>query len=138
MNLRQTLMKKLWQGVVAQGDTNWIDEEIQRQPTNNPCGDLPTLLKEMLDKGVDPKTITRLVRIQQYSTLFHVCYTLDEPDNNQYQWGIFGGKGNGETGLDTKTMRSVECLHEEILIADPTGNEMRPPEPEPDFSVKIL
>lgn len=117
--------KAAWEGVVSESDVAWIDHEIEwsARHRNAPCSQAGEALMQMLAKGVSREIITDLVRVMQYSTLFHVCSLLDGacetglPVNN---WSLFQVDDND------KPLACIHGVHENVLGLDPTGREMRP------------
>src|SRR5580704_16076783 len=71
--------KALWNGVTSEDDEKWIDQEIEwaKSRPRDPCAQAGPALEEMLAKGVSRQAIIDLVRVFQYTTLFHACAILD-------------------------------------------------------------
>lgn len=130
------ILKQFWKAVVKENDEKWIQEVLQKKPNRGPCGDLPEILRQMLDKGVSLKQITRLVRIMQYQTLFQTCYILNgnlESDKPKVSWELV------EINPTSKQITGVIAnLDEFCLKCDPEENEMCPPVEEEDYSTKII
>jgi hypothetical protein len=77
----------------------------------------------MLAKGVSRQAITDLVRVFQYSVLFHACSVLDGSwvtDLPVSDWTLH------QVDDDGKSVAIIQGLHEVLLGLDPTGREMRP------------
>jgi len=116
--------KALWEGVIAEGDDGWIDQEIEwaKSRPRDPCAQSGPALEEMLAKGVSRQAITDLVRVFQYSVLFHACslldgsQTVDMPVND---WALY------QVDEDGKPVAIIQGLHEVLLGMDPTGREIR-------------
>jgi hypothetical protein len=113
--------KALWDGVVREGDTGWIEREIEaRGRSGFPSG---PALEEMLAKGVSREAITDLVRTMQYCALFQACCLIDGvavanlPVN---QWTLF------QVDDDGKSVALIQGLNEVLMSLDPTGREMGP------------
>jgi hypothetical protein len=117
--------KAMWQGIVDENDTEWIDAEIEwaRTHPNEPCAQIGPALEEMLSKGVSRQAITDLVRVMQYGLLYHVASLLDGsrivefPVNN---WTLY------QVDENDRLIAIIQGLHEVLLSMDPTGREMRP------------
>jgi hypothetical protein len=119
--------KALWEGVISEGDTGWIDQEIEwaKSRPRAPCAQSGPALEEMLAKGVSREAITNLVRVFQYQVLFHTCSLLDGSlavDLPMSDWTLHQVDENGEP------VAIIQGLHEVLLGLDPTGREMRPRE----------
>jgi hypothetical protein len=120
--------KALWQGVIDENDHKWIDHEIAwaKSRPQASCAQTGPALEEMLAKGVSRQAITNLVRVMQYSVLFHACSVLDGsrmvelPIND---WVLHQVDENG------RPVAIIQGLHEVLLGMDPTGREMRPRDP---------
>jgi hypothetical protein len=116
--------KALWNGVI-QEDDKWIDQEIEwaKSHPRSPCAQSGSALEEMLAKGVSRQAITDLVRVFQYSVLYHACLILDGSrveDVPITEWTLHQVDENG------KPIAIIQGLHEVLLSMDPTGREMYP------------
>lgn len=131
------ILKQFWNGVVKESDVQWITKELDRKPNFGPCGDLPAILNEMVNKGVDKRQIARFARIMQYQTLFQICCVLNgnlESDNPSVSWGLV--EVEPKTG---RILSELSDLDEQVLQADPEDNEMRPSnDNDEDYSVRII
>jgi hypothetical protein len=119
--------KALWEGVISEGDTGWIGQEIEwaKSRPHDPCAQSGPALEEMLAKGVGRKAITDLVRVFPYSVLYHACSLLDGSrtvDLPVSDWTLL------QVDEDGKPVAIIQGLHEVLLGLDPTGREMRPTE----------
>jgi hypothetical protein len=117
--------KALWDGVIAEGDNGWINQEIAwaKSRPRDPCAQTGPVLEEMLAKGVSRQAITDLVRVFQYSVLFHACSLLDGSHVVNLpvkDWTLYQVDDEG------KPVAIIQGLHEVLLSMDPTGREMRP------------
>lgn len=117
--------KALWNGVTPEDGGEWIDQEIEwaRSRPHNPCAQSGPALAEMLSKGVSRQAITDLVRVFQYSALYHACSLLDGShveDVPITDWTLH------QVDDDGKPIAIIQGLHEVFLSMDPTGREMRP------------
>jgi len=77
----------------------------------------------MQAKGVSRKAILDLVRVFQYSALYHACSILDGSrveDVPITDWTLHQMDKEGEA------VAIIQGLHEVLLSMDPTGREMRP------------
>jgi hypothetical protein len=119
------LLKAMWEGVVSDTDSSWIEREIdwsERYP-NDPCASIGPALREMVTKGVRNEVISDLVRIMQYHLLYHVCCLLDGaqvPDLPVNNWAVFQLDDHGSP------IAMNRGLHEVLLSMDPSRREMRP------------
>lgn len=117
--------KALWEGVVAEGDNGWIDGEIEwaKSRPSDPCAQAGPALAEMLGKGVSRQAITDLVRVFQYSALYHACSLLDGSRVVHLpvsEWILH------QVDEEGKPIAIIQGLHEVLLGLDPTSREMRP------------
>jgi hypothetical protein len=117
--------KALWNGVTPENDDKWIDQEIEwaKSRPHDPCAQGGPALAEMLAKGVSRQAITDLVRVFQYSALYHACSILDGSrveDVPITEWTLH------QVDEDGKPVTIIQGLHEVLLSMDPTGREMRP------------
>jgi hypothetical protein len=117
--------KSLWNGVMPEDDDKWIDQEIEwaKSRPSDPCAQSGPALEEMLTKGVSRKAIVDLVRVFQYSALYHACSILDGSrveDVPITDWTLH------QVDEEGKDMAIIQGLHEVLLGMDPTGREMRP------------
>ena len=127
---RLVFLRQAWQSVIADGDTSWIDPEIQeaeRRPRQPGAGIGPAL-KRMLAAGASREDITEVVRVMQWSVLQGIAYQLADPGVVEYpsdetprvNWTLF------EVDDDGQPLHAINGLHESVLDTDPTGREMRP------------
>jgi hypothetical protein len=119
--------KALWNGVLPENDEKWIDQDIEwaKSRPRDPCAQSGPALEEMLAKGVSRQAITDLVRVFQYSALYHACSILDGSrveDVPMPDWTLH------QVDQDGKPVGIIQGLHEVLLSMDPTGREMRPRE----------
>ncbi len=127
---RFVFLRQAWQSVIADGDTSWIDPQIQqadRRPRDPGAGIGPAL-KRMLAAGASREDITEVVRVMQSLLLFNIAYQLADPgiveypckDMPQVNWALF------EVDEEGQPLHLIDGLHESVLDTDPTGREMRP------------
>ena len=123
---RYLFLRQAWQHVVADGDTTWIEawRDLAAQSPDAPCAGIGPALERLLDAGARPEDIATVVRVMQYSTLFGVCYLLDdpgtvEPEVAELGWALVEVDEEGTVG------RHIGGLHESLLETDPSGREMR-------------
>jgi len=127
---RFVFLRQAWQSVIADGDTSWIDPQIQqadRRPRDPGAGIGPAL-KRMLATGASREDITEVVRVMQSHLLFNIAYQLADPgvveypseDMPQVSWALF------EVDEEGQPLHPIGALHESVLDTDPTGREMRP------------
>jgi hypothetical protein len=108
MTTRAAFLEEVWTQVINAGMSGqWIDNAIARseRSPDAPFADLGSALKRLLAAGADRRDLCLLARHAGYEAAFKVLYMLDDP---------------GVDGDDNK------MLHEELLRADPSGNEGRP------------
>jgi hypothetical protein len=85
----------------------------------------------MLDAGISAADIARLAQIAGYESAFAFCYYLDDQraayegveddGGSELDWGLFLVDPDTDEPLEP-----LRGLHESILMADPSGREMRP------------
>lgn len=109
MSSRAELLTYLWREVI---DSNLhhnaltnIVQDSERSP-NGPFADHGRAIARLLALGADPVDIQRIQRAAAYDAVFATLYALDDP-----------GVDDGD----------VFMLHEELLTADPSGRDGRPP-----------
>lgn len=127
--LRFMFLKQAWNYIVTEGDTAWIDEQIEnaKKYPEEPYAGLGVALEHCLEHGADPKRLSEIARCLQAQMLFNLGYLLDGPAYSMSEslddvaWGLFQvdeeGKPFGE---------QIGGLDESVLEMDPTGREMRP------------
>jgi len=127
---RLVFLRQAWQSVIADGDTSWIEPQIQqaeRRPRQPGAGIGPAL-KRMLAAGVTREDIAEVVRVMQWGVLARIAYQLEDPGVVEYSseetprvsWTLF------EVDNDGQPLHPINGLHESVLDTDPTGREMRP------------
>jgi hypothetical protein len=127
---RFVFLRQAWQSVIADGDTSWIERQMQeaeRDPRQPGAGVGPAL-KRMLAAGANREDIAEVVRVMQWRVLADLAYQLADPGVVEYprdgmpvvNWTLFEGDDNG------KPLHPIDGLHESVLDTDPTGREMRP------------
>jgi hypothetical protein len=127
---RFVFLRQAWEGIIADGDTSWIDPQIQqaeRHPRAPGAGIGPAL-KRILAAGGNREDIAELVRVMQWQVLARIAVQLDDPgvveypskDMPQVNWRLF------EVDEHDLPLRPIEGLHESVLDTDPTEREMRP------------
>lgn len=119
--------KSLWNGVMPEADDKWIEQEIEvaKLRPSDPCSQSGPALEEMLAKGVTRKAIVDLVRVFQYSALYHACLILDGTSVEDVpitDWKLC------QVDEEGNEVALIQGLHEVLLCMDPTGREMRPRE----------
>ena len=127
---RFVFLRQAWQSVIAEGDTSWIEQQIQdaeRHPRDPGAGVGPAL-KRLLAAGANREDIADVVRVMQWHVLARMAYQLDDSDGVDYprkdmpkvNWGLF------ETDAEGLPLHPIDALHESVLDTEPTGREMRP------------
>lgn len=127
---RYCLLKAMWSIVVPEEDETWLDRCSQHteDSANEPCAQLNTAIREMLNKGVHRSAIIDLVRVVQFEALSEMASFFDgELDLGLpvESFAIFEVDGDGNP---VAPLRPVDSLTESFLSLDPTGREMRPRE----------
>ena len=108
MSSREELLPHLWTEVINPHlKVEGLDQMISRAKANpdEPFADGGPALERLLALGADPHDICLLMRDAAYGAVFSTLYSIDDP---------------GVDGDD------VFILHEELLMADPSGMEGRP------------
>jgi hypothetical protein len=127
---RFVFLRQAWQSVIADGDTSWIDsqlEEAERHPRQPGAGIGPAL-KRMLAAGASREDIAEVARVMQWSVLAGIAYQLADPGVVEYpsdemprvNWTLF------EVDDEGQPLHPIDGLHESVLDTDPTDREMRP------------
>ena len=79
-------------------------------------------------RKLSPEEIARFARIVGYYVAFGMCYHLGDPnasyedfddDTPEIEWDLYEVENDKPTTL-------ISCVHEHLLMADPSGREMRP------------
>jgi hypothetical protein len=125
---RYLFLRQAWTHVVPERDDTWIDawRELAAASPGAPCAGIGPALERLLAAGASREDLSAVVRVMQYSTLFGLCYLLDdpgevEPEVADVAWALVEVDDEGTVG------RHIGALHESLLETDPSGLEMRPP-----------
>ena len=127
---QEVFLRGLWRMVPDEEDTGWVSRVAAQAASNEPLGDLPKLVQEMRDAGLEDAKIARFAKLMAYETAFGMLYHLEdpnasytgaEPDEKRLEWELY--LRDQETGKPTEPLNA---LHEFFLSMDPTGREMRP------------
>jgi hypothetical protein len=108
MASREELLQHLWAEVINPNlDPAALAQRIAHAKArpNDPFADSGPALERLLALGADPADICLLLRDAAYGAVFSTLYAIEDP---------------GVDGDD------VFMLHEELLMADPSGMEGRP------------
>ncbi len=108
MTRREQFLRLVWDEVINSAMAeHWIDNSIRASELepNGSFSDEGEVVKRLLALGASRRDLSLLVRSASYEAAFSVLYML------------------GEQQLD---MDDLFMLHEELLMADPTGMEGRP------------
>lgn len=127
---RFVFLRQMWQNVVREGDTSWIETEItqaERRP-RDPGASVGPILKRMIAAGVSREDIAEFARVMQWQTLAGIAYQIDDSGSVSYpsekmpnvHWALC------ETTEDGEVLHIIDALHESVLDVEPSGREMRP------------
>jgi len=125
--LRFLFLKGAWENIPSEGDSAWIEREIQSTKRNpgQPYEGLGRALAACREKGITDSTLTEIARCLRAQMLFSIGYLIDGPAYSHtledVSWGLFQIDKNGKPFGE-----QVAGLHESVLEFDPTGREMRP------------
>lgn len=125
---RFLFLKHAWEGVVADGSEEWIQQAIHAAESdpNGPYSGLGLALSRMLALGASSTDLTEMARALQAMTLFHVCAVIDgaadlsASEEQDVSWALVGVDSEGNM------TSCIDALHESVLETDPTGREIRP------------
>jgi hypothetical protein len=127
---RFVFLRQAWQTVVGDGDTSWIDPQIQQsgRGPRGPGASIGPALKRLLAAGASREDLTEVVRVMQWQVLAGIMYQLDDPSTVEYpsdeiphvNWALF------EVDEDSRPRQPLGGLHESVLNTEPSGREMRP------------
>lgn len=131
MDAVEIFVRGIWKRIPEEDDAKWVDNVAKMGRSEEPLGDFGPIVKEMIDRGLSPKTIARFAKIIGYETAFGICSHLEDPissyegfpeiADSKVSWGLFK--------LDPATRKPIERMdgaHEILLSMDPTGLEMTP------------
>ncbi len=125
---RFLFLRQAWRHVVPEGDTGWMQHEIQRtdRKPDEPFAGVGAALRRCLDQGVSAQDLNDIVRGKQAEFLFNLCYLVEDPmlgekGFDDLEWGLFQIDSDGNP-----ISPRIGSLHESVLETDPTGREMRP------------
>jgi hypothetical protein len=124
---RFLFMKAAWEHIPREGDSGWIDREVERseQHPSEPYAGLGAALALCRDKGVPDSALTELARCLQAQMLFTIGYVIDGPAYSYtvegLDWSLFQVDEHGNPYGEP-----ISGLHESVLDFDPTEREMRP------------
>lgn len=124
---RFLFLRQAWRGIVAEGDSGWIDAEVRHAEQNpeEPYAGVGHALARLRSVGASQEDLTDVVRGMQAQLLFHLCSLLDdpgdlEPEVDDLAWTLVQLDG------EDKIVAEINGLHESVLETDPTGRELRP------------
>jgi len=124
---RFLFLRQAWRQIVAEGDTSWIEPEVEWAAANvgRPTSGLGASLGRLLASGANRDDISQVVRVMQYRLLYDLCYLLDNPGDvedevKDVNWALL------EMDSEDNPSRVIGGLYESVLSMDPTGREMRP------------
>lgn len=126
--LRFLFLKGAWEAIPADGDSSWIDEEIEYAASfpNAPYSGLGQALMRCRERGIADDVLTEIARCLRAQMMSSLGYLMDAPDVlppplEDVAWGLFQVDEEGRP-----FGRQISGLHESVLSLDPTGKEMRP------------
>ncbi len=126
--LRFLFLKHAWARVIHEGDTEWIETEIENSQAHpkRPFAGLGAALARCKAKGASPEDLSEIARCLQAAMLFAVANIVDEPPYEpgpleDLSWGLFQTNEEGRPFGP-----QIGGLHESVLQLDPSGREMRP------------
>jgi hypothetical protein len=108
MGSREDLLSLLWERAINSNlDTDVLEQRIaaSKARPDDPFADCGPALERLLALGADRNDICLLLREAAYTAVFSTLYSIGDP---------------GVDGDD------VFMLHEQLLIADPSGMDGRP------------
>jgi hypothetical protein len=108
MGTREELLRHLWNEVINVNlRSESLDNAIRscRRDPNGPFGDAGPAIERLLNAGASTSDLRLVLRATAYEAVFGTLYALGDP-------GVDGD--------------NVFMLHEELLMADPSGMEGRP------------
>lgn len=108
MSTREALLSHLWTEIINSHLRPGVLAEMiagAKTRPDEPFADSGAAVERLLSSGADPQDIRLLMRGAAYAAVFSTLYSIGDP---------------GVDGDD------VLMLHEELLMADPTGMEGRP------------
>ncbi len=137
MLVRSAFLHLLWSLVID--DTSYVDDEprwIEEWLRGSRArGEAPTgvaaALQRVLDKGVDPKDLTTIVRAQQEEIIENVCglvdgeplreLRMDLPALPSFSWRLYEVKQNEDYSVTP--LRALDGLHEQLgEVAPPSAD----------------
>lgn len=105
MDNQSDLLERLWTEIINGNlDARYpgrLSASARRGKGDQPFADVGPALKRVLKAGVDAEDLCRIVRLERYEAVFGALVMLEEAG-------------------------AIDCLHESILSADPSGLEGRP------------
>ncbi|MES2695295.1 MAG: hypothetical protein V4773_17600 [Verrucomicrobiota bacterium] len=127
---RFVFLRQMWQSVVREGETGWIDNEIAAAERNprDPGASAGPVLQRMLALGISREDIAELTRAMQWQTLAGIACQLDDSSSVTYpsestprvHWALCEVTDKGEV------LHTIDSIHESVLDVEPSGREMRP------------
>ena len=113
MAQREEYLRLIWNEVINSCiDGYWIDNCIRdsKQHPDAPFSDIGPVLERLLEAGTSREDLCHIARWASYEAAYGALYFLDDP------------------GIDdlTEVQDDLSMLHEELLAADPSGQEGRP------------
>lgn len=125
--LRYLFLRQAWRNVVSPDDNNWMSKLRPKEP-NLPGGELGPAIDRILAAGARPEDLTTVVRVMQWRLLSRLSVLLEDPGLPEEEvadiwWQLFLVDENDNPIVP------INGLIESVLETDPTGREMRPPQP---------
>jgi|SRR5580658_1826065 hypothetical protein len=120
---RFLFLRQAWRLVISENDEHWVQAGA-KVDSAAPGGALGSALRRVLAQGVSEVDLTTIVRVMQWRLLSGLCYLIDDPGDVEDEvrniaWSLFQISESGEP------VAVIGGLHESLLEAEPTGQEMR-------------
>lgn len=138
---RFAFLKRLWDQVADTQSTKWIEQTIEQAKglgEDDPQAAAAPALKRMIDAGVDPNDILKVVWCAQAEMIYNIAFQLDDPgfavaqlpqhggmQEEDALWGLFSVNEEG------KPKQLLEGFHEiwGDIVPAPTWKATERPAP---------
>lgn len=110
---RELLLSSIWEGIRA-----WGPAAVKNVAAAGRAA----------ESGADPADLVALMRVVAYDTAFGLLALLDEHGSERAPfgapgWALVAATERHDGRLDIGGAAELECLHEDLLTSDPTGQE---------------